>query len=313
MDNIPPAPRQRSSQLTYWLGVLFVFLGACGFSTKAVLIKLAYLATSIDALSLLTLRMALSLPIYGLVAWGLARRSDNVTLTRSQWLWIAALGLLGYYVSSLLDFMGLQYISAGVERLILFIYPTIVLVMNSVLFAQRIKPIQYLALLLTYVGISFAFMDDVKAAQQTNLWLGAMLIFACSFTFATYLVGAGRFIVKVGSMKFTCYAMFAAGVGVFVHFGCTHKVGELLNLPNQIYWIGVWMALFATVIPTFMTAQGIKWIGADNAAIVGSVGPVVTIFMAYSFLGESITTLQVMGTVFVMAGVLMISLKGGAK
>lgn len=302
--------KQRSRQTTYLLGALCVFLGACGFSTKAVLIKIAYQTTQVDALTLLMLRMALSLPLYAVVAWWLARQPDNVKLQPIQWLWVTLLGLLGYYVSSLLDFMGLQYVSAGVERLILFVYPTIVLLMNAGLFGRPIKRIQYVALLLTYVGIGLAFVDDVKAAEQRNLWLGAGLIFACSFTFACYLVGAGRLIAQVGSLKFTCYAMFAAGIGVLAHYGTTHSVESLLRLPTELYWIGAWMALFATVIPTFLNSLGIKWIGPDNTAIVSSVGPVVTIFMAYYLLGESISLLQLMGTAFVMAGVLMISLKG---
>lgn len=310
MTNLTNNLRSSNEQTRYLLGSFYVFLGACGFSAKAVFIKLAYRVTAIDSLSLLTIRMVFSLPFYIVIAYLLSKHPDNVKLNRANWLWIGVLGMLGYYVSSLLDFMGLQYVTASVERLILFVYPTMVLVITAVFFHQKIKKIQYFALLLTYAGIACAFLDDVKASEQKNLWLGAILIFICSFTYAVYLVGAGKLITQVGPIKFTCYAMMAAGVGVFTHFLLTQNVSHLWNYPTKIYWLGLLMALFATVIPTFLVSQGIKLIGSDNASIIGSIGPVITIFMAYVFLGESITLFELVGTTFVMIGVLMISVKG---
>ena len=310
MANFSQYITKQSPRTRYWLGALFVFVGACGFSTKAVLIKLSYQTYPVSSITLLTLRMVFSLPFYFIIAYRLSRQPSHRTFTTPQWTWTAALGFLGYYISSLFDFIGLQYVTASVERLILFIYPTIVLAIMALFFKKKITMLQYGAVALSYIGIAIAFVDDAKAGEQKNLWLGVAWIFTCAFTYATYLVGAGRLISQVGSIKFTCYAMIFAGIAVFVHFLVTNDIAILWHLPSSIYWIGIWMALVATVIPTFLTAEGINLIGSGNASIISSVGPIITILMAYLMLNEQVTIPQLVGTAFVMGGVLMISWKG---
>src|SRR5690349_12041362 len=192
-------------------GFLITFFGAVLFSTKAIIVKKAFADTQVDALTLLTLRMIFSLPFILGAAFFVSSRKDNVRLTRKQWAGIFVLGLFGYYLSSYFDFSGLQYISAGLERLILFLYPTLVVLMNRMFFGERISRIQLIALLLTYTGIAIAYYDEMRIDNENPyFFLGSLLVFLCSGTYAFYISGSGRMIPYVGANKFTAYAMLAA-------------------------------------------------------------------------------------------------------
>jgi drug/metabolite transporter (DMT)-like permease len=282
-------------------------LGAVCFSTKAILVKLAYRDTAVDALTLLAWRMIFSLPFFVGAALFSSSKTDNVKFTTAQWVYIALIGCLGYYVSSLLDFLGLQYVSAGIERLILFIYPTLVLLMSSLIFKEKIRPVQWLALVITYLGLAIAFLGEIdfSSPQKKNFLLGSVLIFICAFTYAAYIVGSGRLIPKVGASKFNSYAMSFASVGVLLHFAFLGNV-SLLYLPAPVYVYSFLMAIFSTVIPSYLITAAINRIGSDNAAIVGSVGPISTIVLAYFFLSEQITSWQLVGTALILVGVLVI-------
>lgn len=281
--------------------------GAILFSTKAIFVKVAYRDTPVDAITLLALRMIFSLPFFIGAAFFSSRKEDNVKFTGAQWIYIAVIGCLGYYVSSLLDFLGLQFVSAGIERLILFIYPTLSLLMSSLIFKVKVKPMQWLALLITYAGLAIAFFGEVdfNSPQNKNFLFGSLMIFICAFTYAAYIVGSGRLIPKVGASKFNSYAMTFASIGVLVHFFLTSDV-SLVQLPFSVYGYSFAMAILATVIPSYLVAAAINRVGSDNTAIVGSVGPVSTILMAYIFLNEQITLWQLLGTTFILFGVLII-------
>ena len=297
----------KQPQSVFVSGVLLALLGAVLFSTKAVFVKLAYRDTEVDAISLLALRMIFSLPFFVISAAVSSSKQNNVRFTNKQWLQVALVGCLGYYISSLLDFLGLQYVTAGIERLILFIYPTLVLLMSAIIFKVKIKPIQWLALAITYVGLLAAFISevDVQSAQNKNFLLGSLFIFVCAFTYAAYIVGSGRLIPIIGAAKFNSYAMSFASVGVLLHFFITSEV-SLWHFSIPVYGYGFLMAVLSTVIPSYLVVAGIKRIGSDNAAIVGSIGPVSTIVMAYFFLQETVSGLQLLGTVLILAGVLMV-------
>lgn len=304
-----------SPRARYGLGAVLVLLGAAGFSAKAVLIRLAYQShppgsRPVDSLTLLTLRMVFSIPVYLFIAYRLRRQPGYVPLSRRQLLEVAGLGLTGYYAASLLDFLGLQYVTASVERLILFVYPTIVLAGSAVFFGKKIHRVQVIALVLTYAGIALAFLDDIDPRLQTNLPLGAALIFASAVVYALYLVGTGEVLPRVGSGRFTCYAMLAAAGGTFLHFLLTRPLSTLTHLPPDVYAVGGWLAVVSTLLPTFLTAEGIRLIGSGNMAIVSSAGPLITIGLAYEVLGETVGLWQGLGTVLVLAGVLLIGLKG---
>lgn len=297
----------KQPQSVFVSGILLALLGAVCFSTKAVFVKLAYRDTEVDAISLLALRMIFSLPFFVISAAVSSSKQDNVRFTTRQWIQVALVGCLGYYISSLLDFLGLQYVSAGIERLILFIYPTLVLLMSGVIFKVRIKPIQWLALGITYIGLFAAFISevDVQSAQNKNFLLGSLFIFICAFTYAAYIVGSGRLIPIVGAAKFNSYAMSFASIGVLLHFFITSEV-SLWSFSLPVYVYGFLMAVLSTVIPSYLVVEGIKRIGSDNAAIVGSIGPVSTIVMAYFFLQETVSGLQLLGTVLILVGVLLV-------
>jgi drug/metabolite transporter (DMT)-like permease len=303
---MPPAQPPRS----YFVGgILICLLGAVCFSTKAIFVKLAYRDTSIDAVPLLALRMLFSLPFFVFSAIASSAKSTNVKFTPRQWVYIAFIGCLGYYISSLLDFIGLQYVSAGIERLILFIYPTLVLLMSSIIFKEKISGKQWLAVAITYVGLTLAFFGEISFEGQDNdFYFGSLMIFACAFTYAAYIVGSGRIIPAVGAAKFNSYAMSFACAGVLIHFFVTSDQ-PLLNLPREVYAYSIAMALLSTVVPSYLVTEGIKRVGSDNAAIVGSIGPVSTIIQANIFLHEPILAMQIAGTVLILIGVLFIGKK----
>lgn len=286
------------------LGVFFAVIAAIGFSGKAVLVKLAYL-DGIDAISLLALRMLFSVPIFLLAAAWSNRRSTS-HLNRKDWLLIIVLGILGYYLSSLFDFMGLAYISAGLERLILFLYPTMVLLLSALFFRRRIHAYQVVAIALCYSGILLAYLHE-GALNSSNPALGAFLVFLGSLTYAGYLIGTGEMIHRIGAMRFTAYAMLVASIATLAQFALTHNALDLIDQTPRVYMLSVLMAVFSTILPVFLLSAGIKSIGAGNAAMIGSIGPIATIAMAAYFLGEPVTLFQILGSALVLIGVLWIS------
>lgn len=291
------------------IGFLVTFFGAVLFSTKAIIVKKAFHDTRIDALSLLTIRMIFSLPFYLAVAFFSGRQKDNIVFTKRQLLYIIALGLFGYYISSFLDFAGLQYISAGLERLILFLYPTFAVLINAVFFKQRISRIQFLALLLTYTGIGIAYFGELRIDVQNPQFLwGSFMVLICALTYAVYIVGSGKLIPQVGATKFTAYAMLAATAGILIHYMLRGNY-TMLQSGTRYWGYGILLAILATVIPSFLISFGLKRIGSNNVAIISGIGPVSTIVQAHFILGEKIFAEQITGTILVIAGVLLIGWK----
>lgn len=291
------------------IAAALVFSGALCFSAKAVFVKLAY-QFGVDSISLLALRMVFSLPLFLILAWWSLRKKQSAYTapTRREWIYIALLGVMGYYLASMLDFLGLQYIGASLERLILFVYPTMVLLISAVLFKQAIHQDQYIALVLTYVGVALAFIGGIKFNDRQDLFLGSGLIFLSAFVYACYLIGSGRLLPKVGTLRFTSYAMISASVGVLIHHGLLYQ-WRLFHFAPEVYQLSIVMAVLSTVLPAFMISEGIRLIGAGNAAIIGSVGPISTIVLAYIFLGERLGLWQWVGAALVITGVLWISLR----
>lgn len=301
----------QSSRVRYWLGAFLVFLAAFCFAMKGVLIKLAY-QYPIDSISLLTLRMLFALPFYVIIALRLSRTKPINHLPPKQWIILALLGITGYYLASYFNFLGLVYVTAGLERILLFVYPTFVLLMNALGFGRRVTRLQIIALLLTYAGILLAFLGNVETGQQKDIYLGAFWVLLSGLVYAVYLVGSDQMITKVGSQQFTCYAMIAATVPTVLH--CALQNGlQLGGYPLPVYVLGVSMGIFVTVIPTFMIAEGIKRVGSGNASIIASIGPIFTIILATTILHEQISWQQVAGTVFVLIGVFLIGWRGQIK
>ncbi len=288
------------------LGFGLAALAAIGFSTKAILVKLAYYEP-IDAVTLLTLRMLFSAPFFLIIALRHAGQKHLSPLSAKDYLALLVLGLLGYYLSSLFDFIGLQYISAGLERLILFLYPTFVVVISALLLGRAFGRKEVVALLLSYAGIGVVFRDELNI-QSEHLLMGAGFVFASTLTYAAYLIGTGETIARIGASRFTAYAMLVACSATVAQFAVTHPP-EALLLSMRVYQLSLVMAIISTVLPVFMLSASIRLIGSGHASLIGSIGPVSTLFLAAVFLGEQMTIQQIGGAALVMAGVLSLTLK----
>lgn len=295
-----------------FIGFALTFIGSVLFSTKAIIVKKAFAAIEIDALSLLTLRMLFALPFYvGVVFF---TRQANTSLSVKKWLQLIAAGLLGYYVSSYLDFEGLRFISAGLERLILFLYPSFVVLINAFVFKQQIQKNQKWALLLTYLGLGLAYAGEFNLYHSASgFFWGGFLVFLCAITYAVYIVSSGRLIPLVGATRFTSYAMLAATAGIFIHFLVKHQASDMLLIAKHHWLYGLLLGIVATVLPSYLIAGGTKRIGSNNVAIISSIGPVSTILQAWWFLDETIHWSQLAGTVLVIAGILMLGLRKQSK
>ncbi|HEX9301006.1 MAG TPA: DMT family transporter [Casimicrobiaceae bacterium] len=292
-----------------WIGPLCAVVGVLGFSFKAILIKLAYAWHPIDAVTLLALRMLFASPFFLAMAWWASRRPAARPLTRRDWRDLAWLGFIGYYLASLLDFMGLAYINAALERLVLFLYPTMVVLLSALLLKKPITHRAIAALLLSYGGIAIVFAHDMGfSGDPRAFWTGGGLVFASAFLYALYLVGAVDVIARVGSMRFIAWAMLASTIFVFAQFGLTRDIA-LLRVPASIYGISLAMAVFSTVLPTWLIAEAIRRIGANAASLVGSLGPVFTIGLGAVILGEPVHSIQLAGAALVLIGVMLVTLK----
>jgi len=293
------------------LGAIFVLLSAVLFAIKAILIKFAYHAdASLDGVTLLALRMASALPFFLLMAW-LAPRS-NRAITRNDWGLLLLAGLVGYYLASILDFVGLEYISASLERIILFLYPTLTVLMTAVIYRQPIAARTWLAILLSYGGTLVVMLGEGWQALIGDgvLW-GSALVFAGAVAYASYLVMTPTLIQRFGSWRFTGLAMSVACIASILHFVWVTPAPMTLlqGFSSQVIWLGVALGFFSTVLPATLLMQGIQRIGAAQAALISAGGPVLTIVLAVAFLGEHLNLVQWLGCALNIIGVLMITLK----
>ncbi len=298
------------SKQSYAIGILMAVAGIVLFSAKAVLVKMAYVY-DIAPINLLVLRMLFSLPFYVFMAvrYG-TTRSDKVS--KKDYLWLVFFGFIGYYMASYLDFEGLQFIKAGLERIVLFTYPIIVLLLSSIFFKEKITFPQVIAILLAYIGVVIIFWGELNVVQN-NIMLGAFLVFLSALSYAIYLVGSGWLIPKFGVKAFTSYAMTVACLFTIFHFGMANT-GTLFNYPYQIYIIGLVMAIFCTIIPSYLVSAAIGKLGAANFSIIASIGPVSTILLAYFFLGETLSLLQFIGAAIIILGIVYLGvIKNRAK
>ena len=293
----------------HWVGPLCAVVGVLGFSFKAILIKLAYAWSPIDAVTLLALRMIYATPFFLLMALWSTRGRNTPPMARKDWIAILWLGFIGYYLASLVDFMGLQYVTAALERLMLYLYPTIVVVISAIFLKQRITGRILLALALSYAGILLVFARDLSLAGDPHaIWIGGALVFAGAFLYALYLVGAGPVIARLGSLRFIALAMLVSAVFVFVQFVATRPVSAL-DVPLRIHLLSLAMAVFATVLPTYLIAEAIKRIGANRTSLIGSLGPVFTIGLGFWILEEPVHWIQLGGAALVLAGVALVTLE----
>jgi drug/metabolite transporter (DMT)-like permease len=283
-------------------GLAIAIGGAVLFSTKAVVAKLLY-RYHIDAVTLIGFRMMFSLPVFAAVAiWKM--RTEPALSASDRWR-LVWLGLLGYYLSSFLDFLGLQYISVGLERLILFLTPTFVLLLTSVVFKRHISRIEWMALGASYCGIVLVFVHDLKGGAG-NAVVGSLLVLASAVAYAVYLLYTGELVKRIGSLRLVSYAMCVSSVACIAQFFALRPASTLIQ-PAAVYWLSLVNGIFCTIFPVFMTMIAVQRIGAATASQAGMIGPVSTLFLGALILGEPITGVQLAGTGLVLAGIFMLS------
>jgi len=282
---------------------------AVGFSVKSIIIKLAY-GYGADATSLFALRQLFSAPFFAGLAWWSGRRSPaRVSPARGDWLRLVALGLLGYYLAAWLDFLGLRHVSAGLERLILFLHPTVVLLLSAWWLKTPVRRTQVVALGVCYAGIVLVFAEHAGQAHAGDgLLLGSSLVFASGVAYAVYLIGSSQVVHRFGAIRFTSWAMLAATVVGLTQFAWTHGV-DALRLPAPVYGLSALMAVFCTVLPALLMSEGLRRVGANQASLIGTIGPVLTMALGVAVLGERMGPMQILGAALVVSGVALVSLR----
>jgi len=283
-------------------GVLLALLGVVTFSFRPVLIKLAYGYVR-DPITLIALRMAFSLPFFLAAALWSGRGHHGRMLSLRELAVVFGLGAIGYYLASTLDFLGLQYVTAGVGRLILFVYPTIVMLLSAVFFEKPIRKRDVAALGITYAGVALVLAEAVGGANL-DLPLGVALGFGSALAYAIYLVIGAEVAQRIGAIRFAALAISAACLCCILQFLLLRPLSALA-LPSQVYGLMVIVAAVCTVIPVFLTAEALRRIGANQVAMIGAVGPISAIVFGGIVLGESMSRIQLAGAALVIIGVLL--------
>ncbi|MFZ6733833.1 DMT family transporter [Undibacterium sp. Ji42W] len=288
----------------YLSGLAIALVGAILFSTKAIVAKLIY-RYHVDAVTLICFRMAFSLPIFaGIAVWQMHKSGS---LSKADRWRLVALGLVGYYLSSFLDFLGLQYISAGLERLILFLTPSFVLLISAFFLKRAVSKLEWAALLVSYMGIVLVFFHDLKLGGE-YVFLGSALVLGAAISYAIYLIQSGQLVQRLGSLRLVSYAMCVSSAACIGQFFIL-RPASMLEQPLAVYSLSIVNAIMCTVLPVFMTMIAVKRIGAATASQAGMIGPVSTLFLGAYFIGEPITGWQLAGTVLVMSGMYLLSRK----
>jgi drug/metabolite transporter (DMT)-like permease len=299
----------QGSRAAYLGGLAIAIGGAVLFSTKAVVAKLLY-RYHIDAVTVIAFRMLFSLPVFAAIA--LWKMRTEAPLGRADAWRLVGLGLVGYYLSSFLDFLGLQYITVGLERLILFLTPSFVLLASALWLKQRIGRQQWLSLLTAYGGIVLVFFHDLSGGGS-NVALGSLLVLGSAVAYALYLLGSGEMVKRLGSLRLVSYAMCVSSAACIGQFFLL-RPAALLVQPLPVYGLSLVNGIVCTVMPVFMTMAAVQRIGAGAASQAGMIGPVSTLFLGAVILSEPVTSWQLAGTALVLAGIYLLSkVKGNVK
>ncbi len=294
----PGGPRPR-----YLSGLALAAAGSIMFSAKAIIVKLAY-RYGVDPVTLIALRMLFALPFFVAVALAVGRGPAHTRVAGDGWR-VFGMGLTGYYLASLLDFYGLQYVSAGLERVILYLNPTLVMLISVLVLHKPIGRRQWVALAIAYAGVFTVFSHDLSLSGE-NVPIGTALVFASALLYAVYLVSAGELIARIGTMRLTAWASIVACLLCVLHALATAPAA-LFAQPWQVYGLSLVNGVFCTVVPIFLVMMAIERVGSASASQTGMVGPVATIAMAAVVLGEPVTGVQLIGTAVVMAGVFILT------
>lgn len=291
---------QTSPRLT---GILLALGGAMAFSGKAIIVKLAY-RYGVDAVTVIMYRMLFALPIFLAMSWWAGR--GRAALTGRDWLGVVGLGFSGYYLSSFLDFIGLQYITASLERLILYLNPTLVLLLGWLLYGKRWSRAQVAGMAISYAGVVLVFGQEVRL-EGSNVALGALLVFVSTISYALYMVYSGQMVQRLGSLRLVGLATSVACVLCIVQFLLLRPVSVALTVAPEVIWLSLLNAVLCTAVPVLLVMMAIERVGASVTAQTGMIGPVSTILMGVWLLGEPFTAWVAAGTVLVIAGIFVFS------
>jgi drug/metabolite transporter (DMT)-like permease len=301
---------KKSVQKRFATGLLFAIIGSIAFSGKAIIVKLAY-RYGVDAITLIMYRMLFALPIFAVMAWWASRGKE--VLTRKDWLGVLGLGFTGYYLASYLDFAGLAYISAALERLILYINPTLVLILGWLLYKKKMSSKQIGAMALSYAGILLVFGHELSiqnvstVASSSTAW-GAFLVFASAVSYAIYLSYSGEMVKRLGSLRLVGLATTVACLLCIAQFAVSRPLSAMVVAP-EVLWLSLLNATLCTALPVLAVMMAIERIGAPLAAQTGMIGPMSTILMGVFILGEPLNAWIIAGTVLVLSGVYWVSRK----
>jgi drug/metabolite transporter (DMT)-like permease len=289
------------------VGLVLAVVGAIAFSGKAIIVKLAY-RHGVDAVTLIMLRMLFALPFFLVMAWWAGR--GRPPLSRRDWLGVLGLGFTGYYLSSFLDFAGLAYISASLERLILYLSPTLVLVLSWLIYGKRFTPGQILGMALSYGGVLLVFGHELDVQSTAGTAWGAALVFASAVFYSVYLVYSGQMVQRIGSTRLVGLATSVACVCCIVQYLVLRPASTALEVAPQVLWLSVLNATACTAAPVLMVMMAVERIGATTAAQTGMIGPMSTILMGVFILGEPFTAWVAAGTALVISGIFVFTRAG---
>ena len=288
---------------THRNGLLMAVVGAVAFSGKAIIVKLSY-RHGVDAVAVITLRMLFALPLFAALAWWGSRGREP--LKRTDWFSVLGLGFSGYYLASFLDFLGLQYITASLERLILYLSPTLVLLMGWALLGRRPGRAHWAALAISYAGVLLVFAHEIRL-DGANVPLGALLVLGSTISYAGYLLFSGEVVRRIGALRLTGLATSVACLLCLLQFAVLRPVGTVFDVPLPVLWLATLNAVACTFAPVLLVMLAIERIGSVAAAQAGMVGPLSTVALGVMLLGEPLNAWVIAGTALVLAGVAMLA------
>jgi drug/metabolite transporter (DMT)-like permease len=283
---------------------MIAITGAVFFSTKAIVAKLIY-RYHVDAVTLITFRMMFALPVFATIAVWQSIRGGR--LSSKDRIRVVVLGLIGYYLSSFLDFLGLQYISAGLERLTLFLTPSFVLLFSFLFLKKRVTKLEWAALITSYAGIVLVYLHDSQTGGD-NVALGCTFVLGSAISYSLYLILSGEMVMRIGALRLASYAMCISTAACVVQFVLLRPMSMLVQ-PNAVYGLSFVNAIFCTVLPVFLTTIAVSRIGAPTTSQASMIGPVSTLLLGALLLDEPITAIQLVGTALVLAGIYFLSMK----
>jgi drug/metabolite transporter (DMT)-like permease len=284
-------------------GLVMALAGSIAFSGKAIIVKLAY-RYNVDAVTVIMFRMLFALPLFVAMAWWASRGKEP--LTQRDWIGVLGLGVTGYYLASFLDFVGLQYITASLERLILYLNPTLVMLLGWLLYRKTFTQRQVVGMAVSYAGVLLVFGHEVRL-EGANVALGAVMVLASTVSYAVYMVYSGQLVQRIGSLRLVGLATSVACVCCIAQFLLLRPVGVATSVAPEVIWLSLLNASLCTAVPVLLVMMAIERIGPSMSAQSGMVGPISTILMGVLILGEPFTAWIEAGSVLVIAGIFVFS------